>query len=117
MIQQKFIPKYTDSNKEERLFNTILQLFVERWDTLEQCVEQLQYCKEHYFSERDYNIAQSALVFTSNPEIVEIFAASGYYDIDRYTLSYVWFMWLNAVRDVANFVINEKDELAKIPWK
>ena len=44
MIQQKFIPKYTDSNKEERLFNTILQLFVERWDTLEQCVEQIQYC-------------------------------------------------------------------------
>ena len=117
MITQNFMPKYTQENKENKLFNAILKLFVEHFDTLNHAVEQIRYCKKHYYSERDYNIAQSAMIYLSNPDIIQTFASSGYYDIDRYAWHYIWFMWLNAIRDVANYILNEHESLAKIAWK
>jgi len=117
MNYQNFMPKYTQECKENKLFNAILKLFVEHFDTLDIAVREIKYCKEHYFQERDYNIAQSGMIYLTNPDIIQTFGASGYYDIDKYALHYIWFMWLNAIRDVANYILNEHDTLAKESWK
>lgn len=110
-----FKQSYADSIKENNLLNLIFEKFVEHFDTLEAAVTQIQYCKENYFDEYDYKLAQSAIIFASTPEIITMYKTAGYKDADKWSYSYLDFQYLHAVRDVANYILNERQNINK--WK
>ena len=110
-----FKQSYADSIKENKLLNEIYSKFVEHFDTLQDAVEQIEYCKKNYFDEYDYNLAQSAIIFCSTPDIIAMYKFSGYKDVDKWSDSYLDFQFLHAVRDVANYILNEQQNITE--WK
>lgn len=103
-----FTEKLIDAQRENDVLNKIFKLFVQRFETADDAVKQIQYCKENYANEPDYNLAQSALIFQSDPEIRELYASCGYYDIDRYTSWTINLRFYNHVANVADFIIKNK---------
>lgn len=110
-----FNQSYANSIKENNLLNLIYEEFVEHFDTLDQAVQQIQYCKKHYFEEYDYNLAQSAIIFASTPDIITMYMTAGYKDVDKWSESYLNFQYLHAVREVANYILNEHQNINE--WK
>ena len=110
-----FKESYADSIKENNLLNMIYEKFVEHFDTLDDAVNQIKYCKKEYFYEYDYNLAQSAIIFASTPDILTMYKTAGYKDVDKWSDSYLDFQYLHAVREVANYILNEHQNINE--WK
>ncbi len=110
-----FTERFIDAKRENDVLNKIYQLFVDHFDTLNDAVNQIQYCKENYPYEPDYNLAQSAMIFLSDPDIRNMYASCGYYDIDRFTERTINRRFYHHVANVADFIIKNKDIIKT--WK
>lgn len=99
---------YFEAERENDVLNKIFELFVQHFDTAQDAVNQILYCKENYPYKPDYNLAQSAIIFLSDPEIRELYASCRYYDIDRYTNKAINRRFYRHVANVADFILKNR---------
>lgn len=113
MNYQNFMPLYTQEAKENKVFNKIIKLFVERFDDLNEAIRTIEAYKTNYPDEFDYHLAASATIFLCSYDIEIMYQQCGY-DTRNQDL---WFRFRHDVRDVANYILNNRNELAKETWK
>lgn len=113
-MKEIIFPQHEEAFRKNRLLNEVLKLFIEHFDTIEDALMQINYCKRNYFHLEDYNIAQSAIIFLSSHEIKELYKKCGY-QTDYWGICYTEQKFYRTIRDIADYISEHQNTLSS--WK
>lgn len=102
------------NSKTNAVLNEIYKLFVEHFDTLDEAVEQINYCIRTYKQEFDYNLAQSAMVFMSTPDQRAMYEKN-LKKANHWNEEQLWHRFLYDVGNVAWFIALRNNKIKS--WK
>ncbi len=94
--------------KLNKLLCNIEKHIVSNYDTMDECISELQRYKKEFPHELDYNYVQYGNMLIYYEQVKDFYTACGYKRIGRYSDDKIWDIYRKQVGYVMRRIVNEK---------